>query len=108
VAGRADCAPPLIANVRRNRLHPGLFEEQKTHMATVLLRIKVKPKAQHSELKQLPDGTWLATLKSPPVDGKANQELIALVARHFRCHKAAVAIKSGASGRTKAVKVTTK
>ena len=74
-------------------------------MATVLMQIKVKPKARSSELVQVPDGTWLARLKSPPVDGKANEELVALVAAHFKCRKAAVSIKSGASGRTKLVKV---
>jgi uncharacterized protein YggU (UPF0235/DUF167 family) len=51
----------------------------------------------------LADGTWLAQLKAAPVDGKANQELIALIARHFQCRKSAVSIKSGASGRTKLV-----
>src|SRR2546426_1733508 len=74
-------------------------------MATVLMRIKVKPKARNSELVQIPDGTWLAKVKSPPVDGKANEELVALVAEHFRCRKAAVSIKSGAAGRMKLVKV---
>ena len=74
-------------------------------MATVLIQIKVKPKARASSLMQAPDGTWLAKLKSPPVDGKANEELVALVAEHFRCRKAAVSIKSGASGRMKLVKV---
>lgn len=47
--------------------------------------------------------TWLAQVKAPPVDGKANQELIALVAAHFHCSKSAVSIKSGASGRMKLV-----
>jgi uncharacterized protein len=74
-------------------------------MATLILQVKVKPKARTSSLVQVPDGTWLAKLKSPPVDGKANEELVALVAEHFRCRKAAVAIKSGTSGRTKLVKV---
>jgi hypothetical protein len=54
---------------------------------------------------QSPEGAWLAQLKSPPVDGKANQELIALVAKHFGCAKSAVSIKSGASGRLKLVQV---
>src|SRR5256885_724956 len=36
-------------------------------MATVLMQIKVKPKARASSLTQAPDGTWLAKLKSPPV-----------------------------------------
>jgi uncharacterized protein (TIGR00251 family) len=53
----------------------------------------------------MPDGMWQARIKSPPVDGKANEELIALVAAHFKCRKAAVSIKSGASGRSKIVRV---
>lgn len=72
-------------------------------MAT--LQVKVKPNARVSTLEQAADGTWLAQLKSPPVDGKANEELIALVARQFGCRKAAVSIKSGASGRMKLVKI---
>jgi len=74
-------------------------------MTAVILQVKVKPRARVSELSQAPDGTWIARLKSPPVDGKANEELIALVAEHFRCRKACVVIKTGASGRTKLVRV---
>lgn len=73
----------------------------------LLLRVKVKPGARVSALTQAADGTWLAQVKSPPVDGKANEELIALVAERFRCRKTAVSIKSGASGRMKLVKVET-
>jgi len=69
------------------------------------LTIKVKPNARAASLTRMEDGSWLATLKSPPVDGKANAELIALVAAHFRCPKAAVTIKAGASGRTKLVRI---
>jgi len=39
------------------------------------------------------------------VDGKANEELIALVARHFKRAKSDVSIKSGASSRTKLVQI---
>ena len=72
-------------------------------MAAMTLRVKVKPNARASSLSQEADGSWLARLKSPPVDGKANQELIELVAEHFQCRKSAVLIKSGASGRMKLV-----
>jgi len=72
--------------------------------ATVLV-IKVKPNSRVSELRQLGGGAWLARLKSPPVDGKANEELLELVARHFGCRKSAVSLKSGASARTKLVRV---
>lgn len=74
---------------------------------TVILQIKVKPQAKTSSLEQLADGTWVAKLKSPPVDGKANEELIALVAKHFRCRKADVNIKIGATGRMKLVRIET-
>ena len=76
-------------------------------MAATILQVKVKPNARASELVQAPDGSWLATLKSAPVDGKANEELVALVARQFRCPKARVSIKAGGSGRTKLIKVET-
>ena len=69
------------------------------------LRVKVKPNARSSALAPQDDGTWIATLKSPPVDGKANDELIALVAKQFRCARAAVRIRSGASGRMKLIEV---
>lgn len=72
------------------------------------IQVRVKPNARESSLVEgiSADGTagvWLAKLKSPPVDGKANAELIALVAEHFGCRKADVTIKSGASGRVKLV-----
>lgn len=70
-----------------------------------LLEIKVKPNARHGLLEELPDGTWQAALKSPPVDGKANEELIALVAEHFACRKSAVVIQRGQSSRLKFVRV---
>jgi len=49
-------------------------------MSTVL-QIQVKPNARVSRFFQTEEGQWQAQLKSPPVDGKANEELIALVAQ---------------------------
>jgi uncharacterized protein (TIGR00251 family) len=71
----------------------------------IFLTIKVKPNSRASSLKQNDDGTWLAQIKSPPVDGKANEELIALVAKHFKCRKSEVSIKSGGSSRTKLLQI---
>lgn len=73
----------------------------------MVIQVKVHPRAKVSSLEQLADGTWVARLKAPPVDGKANAELIELVAEYFRCRKAEVTIKSGTSGRTKLVEVQT-
>lgn len=71
-----------------------------------VIQVKVKPNSRTSSLASSDaDGAWLAHLKSPPVDGKANAELIALVARRFSCPRSAVSIKSGASGRMKLVRI---
>ncbi len=69
------------------------------------LQLKVKPNARTQSLTQGEDGIWLAQLKSPPVDGKANAELIALLADHFGCRKQDVTIKAGAGARIKRVTI---
>ena len=74
-------------------------------MPARIIQIKVKPSSRTSLLEQNEDGTWLAQIKSPPVDGKANEELIALVAKHFGCRKSEVSIKSGASSRMKLIQI---
>lgn len=69
------------------------------------LKIKVKPGSRVDELSEIDDGTWQARVKAPPVDGKANEALIALVAAHFGVRKAQVSIRSGASSRLKLVSI---
>jgi uncharacterized protein (TIGR00251 family) len=77
-----------------------------TRMTPTILRVKVKPNARVSMLTQEPDGSWLAKLKAAPVDGRANDELISLVAEHFHCRKSDVIIKTGASARQKVLAIT--
>ncbi len=69
------------------------------------IQVKVKPNARESSLQQLEDGTWLAQLKSAPIEGKANAELCALVAKQFAVAKSKVVVKSGAAGRIKLVDI---
>jgi uncharacterized protein (TIGR00251 family) len=73
----------------------------------LILQVKVKPNARASSLTQESDGSWTARVKAPPVDGRANEELVRLVADHFGCAKSAVTIRMGASGRTKRIEVRT-
>lgn len=70
-----------------------------------ILLVKAKPNSRVSALTRQDDGTWLAQLKSPPVDGKANAELIELVARTFGCAKSTVTLKTGAGSKLKRVMV---
>ena len=48
-----------------------------------LIQMKVKPNARVPELRKMDYGTLHAPIKSPPVDGKACEVLISLVAAHF-------------------------
>ena len=70
-----------------------------------VIQVKAKPNARASSLTRQDDGTWLAQLKSAPVDGKANAELDELVAREFGCAKSSVTIKAGAGSKFKRVVV---
>ena len=75
------------------------------HPILKILQVKVKPNARASVLVAQRDGTWLAQVAAPPVEGQANEALVALVAKHFGVRRAQVRIKSGASGRMKLVQV---
>lgn len=56
-------------------------------------------------LPPCPSPVRTARLKAPPLDGKAKEELITLIASHFGCPTSAVSIKSGASSRLKLVRI---
>jgi hypothetical protein len=70
-----------------------------------VITVRAKPRSAVSLLEVEASGTWIARLRSSPVDGKANAELIRLVAKHFGCSKSSVAVVSGASSRLKLVKI---
>jgi uncharacterized protein YggU (UPF0235/DUF167 family) len=70
-----------------------------------IIQVRVKPNARAAALEQADDGTWLATVRAAPVDGKANAELVALVARRFAVPKSRVTVKSGAAGRMKLIRI---
>ncbi|HKU87935.1 MAG TPA: DUF167 domain-containing protein [Casimicrobiaceae bacterium] len=53
-----------------------------------IVQVKVKPRSRTSAIEDAGDGTFVAYVKSGPVDGRANDELIELVARQFGCSKA--------------------
>jgi len=72
--------------------------------ATVL-HVQVKPNARAARLEQDADGGRCAHLASPPVDGKANAELIGQVAERFGVPKSRVRIARGAGSRYKRVEI---
>jgi len=69
------------------------------------LTIKVRPGAKQSRLEAVDETTWCAHVKAPPVDGKANEALIELVAAHFGVRRRAVTLVSGHSARIKRIEI---
>lgn len=70
-----------------------------------VLQVKVKPNAKRQSIETAEDGSLIVQLKSPPVDGKANAELIKLLADTFRVPKSCIQIKSGLSSKLKRVEI---
>lgn len=69
------------------------------------LTVKVKPNSKQQLVCQEADGSLTVQLKSAPVAGKANRELIELLAEKFGVPKSAVQIKLGSSSKLKLVEI---
>ena len=67
--------------------------------------VKVKPNSKKQAIIEEDDGSLTVHLKSPPVDGKANQELVELLAKKFAVPKSHITIRLGLSGRNKLVEI---
>ena len=67
--------------------------------------VKVKPNSQQQKIEELADGSLNIHLKSPPVDGKANEELMKLLAKKFDVPKSSIRIKSGVNSRQKLIEI---
>ena len=69
------------------------------------LEIRVVPRAGRSGFAGLRDGALLVRLVAAPVDGAANDELIALIATALRIPKRDITIVSGERGRSKRIRI---
>jgi len=71
----------------------------------VLFEVHAKPRAQRSKIIGWREGRLDVSLAAPPVDGAANAELIATLAKALGVPKAMVLLVRGETGRTKLVEV---
>jgi hypothetical protein len=81
------------------------YSADRSPIFSVKKQVKAKPNSKKQQLVTEADGSLTAYLKSAPMDGKANQELIQLLAESFKVAKSQVAIKSGLSSRIKIVEI---
>jgi uncharacterized protein (TIGR00251 family) len=67
------------------------------------LNLHVQPKASKDEWSGLHGDRLKLRIKAAPIDGKANQHLIAFIANEFAVTKSACKFISGESGREKRI-----
>jgi len=69
------------------------------------LKIHIQPGARKNEIVGLHGDAIKIKIKAPPVDGRANEELIDFLAKHYGVPKRSVQIVSGHTSRQKTVKI---
>ena len=67
--------------------------------------IKVTPRASKNEVTKISEGEYKVKLTAAPVDGKANEALIAILAKHFKVAKICIKIVGGKTAKTKIVDI---
>jgi uncharacterized protein (TIGR00251 family) len=71
----------------------------------VTLTIKVQPRARKNALIGELGGALKIAVTAPPVDGRANEACVGLLAAALKVPRSAVTITSGQSGRVKVIHV---
>ena len=69
--------------------------------------VKVIPRARKRKIKKQSDGIYKIKVVSPPVDGKANKEVIDIVAKEFGIKTSKVRILRGEKTREKLIEIDT-
>src|SRR5262250_848156 len=70
--------------------------------------VRVHPGAKKNAVTGLHAGAVKIALSAPPVDGKANDALIAFVAEELKLPRSRVALVSGTTSRSKTLRITGK
>lgn len=71
----------------------------------LLFTIRVTPRASADAVVGERDGMLLVRVTAPPVEGKANDAVVALLAKALGTPRGAIQVVRGASARTKRVSV---
>jgi len=70
------------------------------------ISIRVKPNARKNEVKPLGDNTFLVSVTAPPVDNRANEKMIEVLAEYFGRPKRTISILRGTTAKQKIVQIT--
>lgn len=68
--------------------------------------VRVVPRASKNSIERIGEAEYRVRLTMPPIDGRANEKLIELLAKHFHVAKSLVSIAGGKSSRIKTIDIT--
>ena len=67
--------------------------------------VRLRPNARQNAIETGPDGMILARVNAPPVEGRANAALVALIAETLHLPKTCIEISHGRASKNKLVKI---
>jgi len=69
------------------------------------ITVMVKPNARKDEVVVRDDGVYVIKVSVPPIEGRANERLIEILAEYFKKPKRSIEILMGARGKHKIVEI---
>lgn len=69
------------------------------------ITVRVRPRAAKQSLEQIGERAYRISVKAPPQDGRANAEVIELLAKHLGVPRSCFKIVRGAKAQTKLIAV---
>ncbi len=80
-------------------------EDRAARPSQAVIRIRLTPRSSRNQVLGLKDGVFRIKLTAPPVDGKANQALIAFLSKALHVPKGNVTLVSGDASRDKTIRI---
>ncbi|MBF0407231.1 MAG: YggU family protein [Candidatus Riflebacteria bacterium] len=77
----------------------------KSFSGGIILSVHVVPRSSKNEISELLGENCKIKIKAPPVDGKANKEIVEFLAKAFSVPKKAVIILGGESSKSKRIQI---
>ncbi|MFA6105595.1 MAG: DUF167 domain-containing protein [Patescibacteria group bacterium] len=71
----------------------------------MILTVKISPRSSRNEIKKNLDGSLKIYLTSAPVDNKANEALIKMLAEYFEVGKTKIKIVRGRTSKNKTIEI---
>jgi hypothetical protein len=69
------------------------------------INIKAKPLARESGIEKIDENNFIVSVKEPPIQGRANQAIIKLLAGYFNTSPTRIRIVIGHTSRNKIIEI---